>query len=213
MNIHTLYRPFLRHFRKSRLQRFFAMFNIQATTRVLDLGGNLFFWKLARELGRPQPFVTIVNLYPASEVLPDKIEWIVADGTELPFAEQSFDVVFCNSVIEHLGTWQAQKKFAEEIYRVSSRHFVQCPHKYFPVEPHLITPFVHWVPRRFRIRLLRNFTVWGWMTRPRHEDCRKMIEELQLLGNSEMRRLFPESQIQVERLLGLPKSLIAIKNL
>jgi hypothetical protein len=180
---------------------------------VLDLGGNLFFWKLARELGRPQPFVTIVNLYPASEVLPDKIEWIVADGTELPFADRSFDVVFCNSVIEHLGTWQAQKKFAEEIYRVSSRHFVQCPHKYFPVEPHLITPFVHWVPRRLRIRLLRNFTVWGWMTRPRHEDCRKMIEELQLLGNSEMRRLFPESQIQVERLLGIPKSLIAIKNL
>ena len=36
----------------------------------------------------------------------------------------------------------------------------------FPIEPHVLTPFIHWLPRKLQARLLRNFTVWGLMTRP-----------------------------------------------
>lgn len=211
MDIHSLYSIFFSHFRSKRLKQLYAQFEIGNATRILDLGGSLYWWDLAKKMGYPVPDVTIMNLYQGPENLPPGIKWMVGDGKYLPFDGAAFDLVFSNSVIEHLGDWESQRLFANEIMRVGTKHYIQTPNRYFFIEPHLIAPFIHWLPQKIQFKLLRNFTVWGVLTRPSQEQCRNFLHEVRLLTESEMVRLFPDSKIIKEKFCGLTKSIISIK--
>lgn len=93
--------------RRRRLRRFYPLLLRGAETRVLDVGGTPEFWLKTRV----QAHVTVVNLNPLGEAesaLPSWLEFQIADGLNLPFSDKSFDVVFSNSVIEHLATWHSQ---------------------------------------------------------------------------------------------------------
>lgn len=178
-------------------------------TTVLDVGGAVFDWKLCERILGYRPRVTILNTeHPTAA---DSMPWIVASGMELPFPSQSFDIVYSNSVIEHLYNKQNQQKFAREIARVGKRFFVQTPNRWFPVEPHYLTPFIHYCSPRIQIKLLRNFTIWGVMARPSAELCRRNIQEIRLLDERQMRELFPDAEIRHERVCGLTKSLVAVQ--
>jgi len=207
MNIHRLYRPFLRYFRTKRMQQFQQLFGLAETTRVLDVGGTLFNWLLIPSV----PSLIIVNLYSPKETILPGVIWIIADGRNLPFKDKAFDIVYSNSVIEHLGNFVSQQAFAREIARVGVRYYVQTPNKWFPVEPHLLTPFIHYLPKSVQKRFLRNFTIWGLVTRPTVEQCDSFLQEVRLLDKQELKQLFPDAEILEERFLGLTKSLIAVK--
>jgi ubiquinone/menaquinone biosynthesis C-methylase UbiE len=185
---------------------------IYEKTHIIDVGGNLFFWELAKAEGLPLGTITIVNIYDSKEPLPDNINWVVGDGKKLPFDDCAFDIAFSNSVIEHLYDWESQIEFANKIRRIAPNYIVQTPSKRFPVEPHYITPFIHWLPKKVQRHLLRNFTVWGWITRPSQEYCDRVLAEIRLLNREEMSKMFPEATIQKETFWGWEKSLIAVKN-
>jgi len=206
VNIHTLYRPFLRYFRPRRMRAFYQSFPITAETQILDVGGFAFNWSLLPV----RPRLTFLNLD-----LPGEAEkgchWIIGDGRLLPFQDRAFEIVFSNSVIEHLGSFESQQMFAREIARVGRFYWVQTPNRWFLVEPHLITPLVHFLPQRWQKRLLKNFTVWGLITRASEQECERFLNEIQLLDCQKMKVLFPEAEIRRERFLGLTKSLIAAK--
>jgi len=174
-------------------------------TSILDLGGSALSWD---PLGTAH-HVTLVNL--DSRCLRGPLASIVADALAVPLADATFDIVFSNSVIEHLGTEQRQRAFAAEVRRLSrSGYFVQTPNKWFPIEPHYLAPFVQFVPKSIRPAVIRWATLRGWMSRPSREQCTKMCQEIRLLDAREMRRLFPEAKIIRERFFGLTKSVIAI---
>ncbi len=206
MNIHTLYGAIARRFRTRRMRDFIEVYQVTPETRILDVGGSLFNWHLIPF----QPRLTIVNLMPPPASLPEHVEWIVTDGTTLPFDARSFDICYSNSVIEHLYSWDNQQQFAREIRRVANAYYVQTPNRRFPIEPHYLAPFIHWLPKGVQRKLLRRFTLWGWMTSPSPEKCRETVAEIRLLTHREMARLFPEARIQRETVLGLTKSLIAM---
>lgn len=140
------------------------------------------------------------------------------DGS-LPFSDGHFDVVFCNSVIEHVTgrktetsrfgpDWHrrarsAQQAFASEIRRIGRRYFVQTPHRGFPLDQHVWLPFTHWLPRRAQRRLVRVTDTY-WV-----KYCG--VVDWLLLGVAEMRELFPDAEVVVERWSGLPKSVIAYR--
>jgi hypothetical protein len=100
-----------------------------------------------------------------------QIPHVVADGRELPFADGEFDVAFSNAVVEHVGGREDQERFARELCRVSKRVFVTTPNRLFPVDPHTLLPFLHWLPDGLRPRRLDGI-------RP--------------LSSRELRALFPE---------------------
>ena len=81
----------------------------------------------------------------------------------------------------------------------------------FPVEPHYVAPIIHWLPLGVRRYMTRWCTPWGWIERPTPKRCAEFAREIRIMRRSEMRRLFPGSQLLTERLLGLPKSIIAIQ--
>jgi SAM-dependent methyltransferase len=181
---------------------------VTPSTTILDVGGLPADWQLLQGLLGFRPRVTILNLGRPSAG--DGFPWVIASGLELPFADQSFDIVYSNSVIEHLYNRANQQRFAAEIARVGRSYFVQTPNRWFPIEPHYLTPFIHFFPPHVQLRLLRNFTVWGLMTRPNPELCRRDIDEIQLLDETDMRSLFPNARLIREYFCGLTKSLVAV---
>ena len=64
----------------------------------------------------------------------------------LPFKDESFDLVFSNAVIEHVGAREQQRAFLGEILRVGKRAFVTTPNRRHPIEFHTVTPLLHYLP-------------------------------------------------------------------
>ena len=124
--------------------------------------------------------------------------------------------MFSNSVIEHVGDGATQSRFASEAMRVGRRFWVQTPNRWFPVEQHMLTPFVHLMPRVLSALIVRRFTVWQWTHKPTEDRRQSYVEhflrDIRLLTATDMRRLFPGAQIRKERFLLFTKSLIAWKN-
>ncbi|MBI5769153.1 MAG: class I SAM-dependent methyltransferase [Verrucomicrobia bacterium] len=211
MTLHRLYGAISPVFRRRRMQRFRAAVSPLPGERILDVGGTAAFWA---ESGIDAA-VTIVNRDRADAGLAaagaGAHDFVAADGCALPFADGSFDVLCSNSVIEHVGGWERQQAFAREARRVGRRLWVQTPAREFFVEPHLVAPFIHWLPRPWQRRLIRNFTVRGWIERPGAAAVDAFLDEVRLLRLAEMQALFPDCTILRERFLGLTKSYIAVR--
>jgi SAM-dependent methyltransferase len=154
----------------------------------------------------------MINLYPIEvpASMKDRCEARIGDGMNMEFADGEFDIVFSNSVIEHLSTWDNQVRMAREMRRVGKQYYVQTPAREFFFEPHLLTPFVHWLPKALQRRLYRHATVWGLMTRPSPERVEEYLNELRLLTKNEMLELFPGCTIEREKMLGMTKSYSAV---
>ena len=207
--IHRVWSFLSTKFRTRRMERFVRQLGIGPETRVLDVGGTEFNWRLVPERSRPSVVVLNIKAPKVARTLP-QATWVLGDATNLPFRDDAFDVVFSNAVLEHVGRFENQRRYAEECRRVGRRYFVQTPNQGFVVEPHLVTPFIHWLPRRTQRRLMRNGTVWGLMQRPTQEQCDAFLEEVWMVRRGQMRTLFPDGEIQSERFLGMPKALVAV---
>lgn len=144
-DIHKVYRLFQIYFRPLWMRAMALMFSLKPETTVLDVGGTMFNWSLL--LFRPKLKIIRINITGPPPNLPFDIKWIVGDGCHLPFLDGEFELVYSNLVIEHLGDWKQQTQFATEVRRVGKSYYVQTPNFWFPVEPHLLTPFVHWLPK------------------------------------------------------------------
>lgn len=78
--------------------------------------------------------------------------------TRLPFADESFDVVLTNHVIEHVGNEQAQRAHLAELHRVlrpDGVGYLAVPNRWMLVEPHFRLAFLSWLPRAWRTPYLR----------------------------------------------------------
>jgi SAM-dependent methyltransferase len=198
-------------FRRRRMQRFAAELGITAETRVLDIGGTPDCWRLLPVA----PRVTLLNTPRAKADLGGAESWVAGDGRALPFRDGAFDVVFSNSVIEHVGDPGSQIRFAREVARVGRSYWVQTPNRWFPVEQHLLTPLLHWFPQTWQSVLAPRFNLWRLLVRvsPDRRDyfIQHYIGEIRLLSAGGLARMFPGARILRERFCGWTKSLVAVK--
>jgi ubiquinone/menaquinone biosynthesis C-methylase UbiE len=211
ITINDLNRPMLIYFRKKRMKKFYKALNITAETKILDVGGLPFIWEIGEAIGLPRvESITCLNIYEVDRTeLPSNVRWLIGDGCDLPFADSEFDVVFSNSVIEHLGTVEAQRAFAKEIARVGKSYWVQTPDPKFFMETHYLSPFVHWLPKSLFRRIARYATTWGLLMRPTQQQIDERLAEIRLIKAKEFRSMFPKAEIIRERWIGMPKALIA----
>lgn len=120
------------------------------------------------------------------------------DGQRFPFAENAFDAVFCNAVLEHVGSRQGQESFLAELFRVARVGLVSTPNRWFPVEVHTRLPLLHYLPKRQFDPVLRLLGK-GWAAG----------RYMHLLGKRDLARLARAAgmtcfQIRATRVLGMP---------
>ncbi len=188
---------------------FAETFNPVPQTKILDVGGTSYNWKFIDCKSQ----VTLLNLSIPEDISsePDNLKFVEGNGTDLKYADFEFDICYSNSVIEHLGSLENQKSFAFEVCRVGRKVWVQTPARSFFFEPHLLTPFIHFLPKNIQRKLIRNFTIWGLITRPDKERVEKLLNEIRLLSFDEMKMLFPDCEIRKERFLFFTKAFLAVR--
>lgn len=195
--------------RQRRWQLLLSQFPDLDAMRVIDLGGTVEAWNAAPV----QPAeLTILNLSHSGAGALPPTTLVVGDACALPdeVAGRRFDLVYSNSLVEHVGGVARRMDFASSVASLSERHWVQTPYRYFPVEPHWLFPGFQFLPLCTRALISRTWPVMGW----RSADIRHAVGDalwVELLSRTEMLWLFPDSTILAERLGGLTKSLIAVR--
>ena len=175
--------------------------------RVLDLGGLPNFW-----VGPLRPAaVTTVNLVDA----PTPEPWMTHIVSDACFPAsalngENFDLVFSNSLLEHVGGFIMRRRLADVIHARSAAHWVQTPYRYFPLEPHWLAPGWQYLPVAARAAVLRIWPLAYAHFRSRGDAFEEVLS-IELLCRSEMSFLFPYSEIWRERISGLTKSLVAVR--
>lgn len=139
------------------------------------------------------------------EIFPG-VTFVKADGTDLPFEDQSYDFVHSSAVLEHVGSESRQALFLQELWRVARKGiFVTTPNRWFPVEFHTILPFLHWLPKPTHRALLRSLG----------HDFFAEEDNLNLLSHGSLSRLAKVSaisrfRIETVSLAGLPTNLLLV---
>jgi trans-aconitate methyltransferase len=190
----------LQHWRNQRLAQFIRGVKPPPQAKILDLGGLPSMWGDAAN----QFEITIVNLPDAlskEQHKPGPCRMLEGDATDLRnlFADQSFDVVFSNSVIEHVGDEQQQLAFAREVMRLGKSYWIQTPSNHFPMDPHTGV-FLYWQRseadrQKLQAKWAETMPIWA-----------EMVRGTTVLTRSQMNNLFPDSQVFVERKFGFEKS-------
>jgi hypothetical protein len=213
-------------FHRARADLFVALMRPAPGSTLLDLGGNdgTFAAQIARQVSLS---VTVADIEGEKRAQVERRGFRfmkLSHDAVLPFVDHQFDIVLCNSVIEHVtlpkvrcstsarvpsAVWRkeartAQETFAREISRVGRGYFVQTPHKHFVVDQHVLLPFVQYLSHNNICRVVQ-LTDRFWI-----KSCAGLVD-WELLTPASMRTLFPAARVVVERFLGLPKSIIAFK--
>ena len=204
-------------FRRARMKHVIALilsvFEERGDCRILDLGGRPDYWRAIdrQVLEGCKVHITIVNTEPHDPVDDPMFDQQVADACALDFDDNAFDLAHSNSVIEHVGGWTNMERFAAEARRVARRYHVQTPYFWFPIEPHLSAPLVHWAPDPVQAR---------WLIKRGHAfvaqttdiaSAMRAVQDARLLDKTMMRHLFPDAELKEEKVAGLTKSLMAIR--
>lgn len=210
-SLNSVYGQVFKIWRRKRFASFIRLLSPRRDQRLLDVGGDPTSWMIHPvQLGG----IDTLNIYNADwQLNPEyRIRTLIGDGCALEFPDKSYDIAFSNSVIEHVGSLERQQAFAKEIRRVGKAIWVQTPAFECPIEPHYLAPFVHWLPKGIRRKIVRWLTPHGLLQKPSASEVREMVETTRLLTRREMRELFPDCEIYTERLLGfIPKSYIAFR--
>jgi len=181
--------PYAARARLRRHERFFALAHLPPGGRVLDVGCG----RLGLRALEPELDITGTDLAPNQGYPGPFVQADAAEG--LPFAEGEFDIVYCNSVIEHLPP-ERRAAFAAELRRVGRGWYVQTPAWSFPLEPHALLPFAHWLAPTLRRPYWKLGAAGDW-------------EEIELLRRHELEALFGPAR--PERAGPLVKSWVCVR--
>lgn len=174
---------------------------------ILDVGGEQVYWERMGLADSPDIRFVILNVSEERVTLPN-FTAVAGDACDMrEYVDGRFDVVFSNSVIEHVGDAARQERMAREIRRVGKAFFVQTPYRYFPIEPHFVFPFFQFLSPELKAFLIRHLNITYTRKRWTPAEAATIANEISLLTERQLRGMFPGADLHREKVLGLTKSL------
>ena len=183
---------------------------------IIDLGGTETYWRIGADFiraNRRRLTITMVN--PEPQAIQDREVFSFLKGSATDpalFADRSFDLVHSNSVIEHVGSWQAMRDFAANARRLAPRYYIQTPNFWFPYEPHFRFPGFQYLPASVRAQMIMHFSLGFFRRIDDRDEAIDIIRHHRLLSTREMRGLFSDAAVFHEKAFGLNKSIIALRD-
>lgn len=198
--------------RKKRFNFFLNQFKrLKKPLKILDIGGTQNFWEAMNFINQTGIEIYLLNLEHQKTDYKNFFS-LKGDATNLEeFENNSFDLVFSNSVIEHLYTFNNQVKMAKEVLRVGRNYFIQVPNYWFPIEPHFVFPCFQYLPKILRFKLITTFALGHYDKFNDEKLAKDKIEEINLLTIKQMMRIFPGCKIYLDKIFFLNKSIVAFK--
>ena len=168
----------------------------RGSVRILDLGGRRDYWRIFDDasLRARRVHITLLNSNPTEHGLSAEEGFGAATGDACnlsAYGDNAFDLAHSNSTIEHVGDWARVEAFAKEARRVASSYFIQTPYYWFPIEPHFIMPFFHWLPEGLRAKMLVRNMVPHKGASPDLGHAMRRVHGARLLDRAQMAHLFP----------------------
>ncbi|MDY6941164.1 MAG: methyltransferase domain-containing protein [Cyanobacteriota bacterium] len=201
MVVEALKHRMQRRWRARRMQEFTQRIQLQPRMRIIDLGGLPELWEtIDFDLD-----ITLVNtgsqFSKLSRSYRRTYRTLEADACDLgQLADGAFDLVFSNSVIEHVGSPDRQANFARNVRRLASQYWVQTPSIWFPIEAHCNLPlwwfYPPWLQQQWLDRWQRQGKKFKW----------QQMSHTRVLTLDRLKSLFPGSSVYVESVAGFPKS-------
>jgi len=177
--------------------------------RILDIGGFGNSLEILDKNFVKNNDITILNLDNV-EIKNNEVKFVKGDATKsMLFSENNFDVVHCNSVIEHINTNKLRKALSENIQSWGKYFLVQTPNYYFPMEPHFLFPFFQFLPLNVRAFILTKISLGTFPKESNYKNAKKIVSSVRLLKKSELQALFPGVKIVKEKIAFFTKSFIA----
>lgn len=207
--------------RKRRIQFFRELitrtFEEKGSVRILDIGGTVQYWRIIDEafLDQNKVQITLLNL-PGSQAFEaeGRFTFLTGNATEDIWNDLNpadFDLIHSNSVIEHVGDWAQMKRYAANIKAFPGGYFVQTPNFWFPLEPHCMTLFFHWLPKPTRVWLVKHFSLGHWKKAADTSEAVEIVESARLLSHPMFSCLFDDASVRREKILFFTKSFMAIR--
>lgn len=183
--------------------------NLKRPVKILDLGGSEYFWRNLNLINLNDIQILLLNTEFQDVKNFSNIDFINKDVRDLSeFSDNEFDVVHSNSLIEHLSTYDEQKKLAAEIQRIGKNYFIQTPNYYFPVEPHFLYPFFQFFSKEKKIALIQKKDL-GWYKKQENMDkAEALASSIRLMKKSELENIFKNPKIHSEKYFLFTKSFI-----
>lgn len=194
------------HFRQQRNEEFKRRFPSLTDMRVLDLGGTAISWRVS---GLRPRSVTLVNFDHSEDPDEPWMELLRTDACAGGFGK--YDLVFSNSLMEHLGGHTRRRQFADVVQESASAWWIQTPYRYFPIEPHWLFPCFQFLPFRVRVIISQHWNAGNVPALKNITEAAELVASTELISVTEIRAYFPASEIWFERVAGIPKSLVSIK--
>jgi hypothetical protein len=183
--------------------------SVERPMRILDVGGTDKVWERIGFADQPGICISILNIVQQAS-RHKNIECVVGDACSMPqYRDQEFDIVFSNSVIEHVGDEVRIKQMAEEVRRVGKNYYLQTPNYYFPLEPHFFFPFLQFLPISARTSLVQHLGLAFNQKSLTRAEAEAEVRGIHLLTGRQVKQLFPRARIVPERVLGMTKSIQA----
>jgi ubiquinone/menaquinone biosynthesis C-methylase UbiE len=199
--------PAIKYFRAKRVRKLVSMYPNLNEMSVLDVGGRPIIWELLAKECNIRPKKLILLNTEEEEASFDQYERVIGDGRNLPYPDNTFDLVFSNSVIEHVGNETDKIAFAQECLRVGKNIYIQTPNKWFPVETHLVTLFIHWFPQEW-FKKLSFLSIRFLFLLSNRQQFQDIVSGIRLVDKQQLKTFFPQRTIVTERFFGIAKSFI-----
>ena len=189
--------------------------------RILDLGGSVQMWTRWGVTEADGLHIVLANDHRTdtthrSEPLPGRFmnAWSVNALELSPDVFSHYDLVFSNSMLEHLPSPAAQARLAAAIMASGKPYFIQVPNKRCIVDPHFPHPlaayFALW-PRRLQVWAHAHHALGSSGRAGSMAAAHAAIATYHPLTRRELAALFPDGRVVTEWNLGLPMSLVAMR--
>lgn len=187
--------------------------------RVIDLGGSQVMWRRWLFSDEDRVHVTLVNSHAGDTSHLDEeaagsffVEWR-HDVRQLTASDLApFDIVFSNSLLEHLYSRDEQRAVADTVMASGKPYFVQVPNRRCLVDPHFphpLAPFYAGWPRSVQAVALAHHRLGSGAKSGSVAAARARLRDYVPIDRATLQHLFPDSRVVTDWSLGLPMSLVA----